>query len=89
MSKVGALVSARHEIRLGHLGETTSEAFVAQWLVDVGERVSAGQPIVEMVTDKITIEIASDVEGTLVEQRFAAEARVQSGEVLAVIELPP
>lgn len=79
-------MSTHHEIRLGNLGETTNEAFVAQWLVNMGAHVRAGQPIVEMVTDKITIEIESDVDGTLVEQRFPAEARVQSGEVLAIVE---
>jgi pyruvate/2-oxoglutarate dehydrogenase complex dihydrolipoamide acyltransferase (E2) component len=76
----------KHEIRLEKLGENVSEAFVAQWCVNVGERVTAGQPVVEMITDKATVEIPSTVDGTLVEQRFTAEARVKTGEVLAVIE---
>jgi pyruvate/2-oxoglutarate dehydrogenase complex dihydrolipoamide acyltransferase (E2) component len=76
----------RHEIRLENLGDSVSEAFVAQWCANVGERVFEGQPVVEMITDKATVELTSDVVGVLVEQRFAAEARVKTGEVIAVIE---
>ncbi len=76
----------RKEIALEDLGDGVTEAFIAQWSVAVGERVSAGQPLVEMITDKATVEICSDADGTLVERRFPAEARVKSGEVLAVVE---
>lgn len=76
----------RAEVVLPELGEGVTEAFIAQWLVGVGETVTAGEPLVEVMTDKANLEVESTVSGTLLEQRFENEARVEVGQVLAVIE---
>jgi 2-oxoglutarate dehydrogenase E2 component (dihydrolipoamide succinyltransferase) len=73
-------------VTLPEIGEGVTEAFVVQWLKDVGDHIEADEPLVEMITDKANIEIPSPVSGVIVELRFEEEARVKVGEVLAVIE---
>jgi 2-oxoglutarate dehydrogenase E2 component (dihydrolipoamide succinyltransferase) len=74
-----------HEIKLPELGESITEAFVAEWLVPVGATVAAGQAILDVVTDKANIEVESDTAGTLVEQCVAEEERVIIGQVIAIL----
>lgn len=78
----------RHEVKLPVFDEGMTEAFVAQWLVPVGGTVSAGDELVEVITDKVNMIVEADASGTLAEQCFAEEARVAVGEVLAVIDIP-
>ena len=49
------------------LGESITEATVAKWLKKEGEEVSADEPLVELETDKVAIEVPSAFSGTLVE----------------------
>lgn len=74
------------DIVLPSLGDNVTEAFVVDWLVGVGDRVEAGVPLVEVMTDKANVEVESSATGVLVEQRFGAEARVEIGETLGVIQ---
>lgn len=48
------------------LGESVSEATVAQWLKKEGDAVAADEPIVELETDKVTLEVNAPAAGTLV-----------------------
>ena len=59
---------ARFEFRLPDIGEGLAEAEVAKWLVSVGESVNEDQPVVEMMTDKATVELPSPGTGVVVEQ---------------------
>src|SRR6266851_449615 len=77
---------ARFEFRLPDIGEGLAEAEVAKWLVGVGDRVSEDQPVVEMMTDKATVELPSPVAGVVVEQRAAEGDVVKTGAVLYVLE---
>ena len=45
------------EIRVPTLGESVTEATIGQWFKKVGDTVSADEPIVELETDKVTIEV--------------------------------
>lgn len=74
------------EVRLDELGEGVTEAYVVRWICQPGDAVSAGEPLVEMMTDKVNTDIAAPVTGVVREVRFAEEDRVQVGEVLATIE---
>ena len=47
------------------LGESITEASIARWIKSKGETVSADEPIVELETDKVTVEVPSTVTGTL------------------------
>src|SRR5712691_4984900 len=77
---------ARYEFRLPDIGEGLAEAEVAKWLVGVGDRVTEDQPVVEMMTDKATVELPSPGAGVVVELRAAEGDVVKTGAVLYVIE---
>ena len=62
---------ARHEFRLPDIGEGLAEAEVSRWLVAEGDRVSEDQPVVEMMTDKATVELPAPGGGVVVERRAA------------------
>ena len=66
------------EFLLPKLAESIIEGEIVTWLVEEGERVEPDQPIVEVMTDKVTVELPSPFAGTLV-KRLAAE-----GDVVAV-----
>src|SRR6478609_1736012 len=67
------------------LGESISEAVVARWLKQVGEAVAVDEPVAELETDKITVQLPSPVAGALSEQRFAVGATVKVGDVIGAV----
>jgi 2-oxoglutarate dehydrogenase E2 component (dihydrolipoamide succinyltransferase) len=68
------------------LGESVVEARVARWLKKPGDQVSAGEPLVELETEKIDLEVSADRAGVLAAVRHSEGADVKVGEVLAVLE---
>ena len=67
------------------LGESVTEATVAKWLKAQGEAVRVDEPLVELETDKVTVEVPSPVAGVLAEISAAAGADVAVGAVLGRI----
>ena len=59
----------RFTFRLPDMGEGTAEAEIVAWHVAVGDRVEEDQPLVDVMTDKATVEITSPVVGRVVERR--------------------
>jgi 2-oxoglutarate dehydrogenase E2 component (dihydrolipoamide succinyltransferase) len=55
------------EIRVPTLGESVSEATIGTWFKKVGDTVKVDEPLVELETDKVSIEVPSPVSGTLSE----------------------
>ena len=55
------------EIKVPSLGESVTEATVAKWLKRPGEAVVIDEPVAELETDKITLEIYAPAAGTLAE----------------------
>ena len=78
---------SKHELTLPEFGPTGDEADVLSWEVNVGDRIELGTPLITVETDKATMEIESPVAGTLIEQRAEVGARLESGDVYAVVEL--
>ena len=74
------------EIKVPTLGESVTTATVARWLKKAGESVAADEPLVELETDKVTVEVNAPGAGTL--GAIAAEegAEVEVGAVLAMLE---
>jgi len=74
------------EIKVPTLGESVTTATVARWLKKAGESVAADEPLVELETDKVTVEVNAPGAGTL--GTIAAEegAEVEVGAVLAMLE---
>jgi pyruvate dehydrogenase E2 component (dihydrolipoamide acetyltransferase) len=77
---------AKFEFRLPDIGEGLAEAEVAKWLVSVGDHVTEDQPVVEMMTDKASVELPSPASGVIVERRAAEGDVVKTGSVLYVLE---
>ena len=67
------------------LGESINEATVAKWLKNKGEAVAADEPIVELETDKVNLEVPSPVDGTLSEINSKDGSTVKVGAVLGII----
>ena len=68
------------------VGESIVDARVAKWLKKEGDAVSVGEPLVELETDKIDLEVAAPQGGVLGRIAHGDGADVKVGEVLAVIE---
>jgi 2-oxoglutarate dehydrogenase E2 component (dihydrolipoamide succinyltransferase) len=66
------------EIRVPALGESVTEATVGKWFKNAGDVVSADEPLVELETDKVTVEVPAPAAGVL------GEILVQSGSTVAV-----
>jgi len=73
------------EIKVPALGESVSEATVAKWFKKVGDAVALDEPLVELETDKVTVEVRAEAAGTLGEIIADAGAEVGVGAVLGVI----
>jgi 2-oxoglutarate dehydrogenase E2 component (dihydrolipoamide succinyltransferase) len=67
--------------------EEGTEMVVGKWLKQVGESVTQNEPLLEIMTDKVTVEIAAPATGVLREILMSADQPVQSGEVLGRIEV--
>ena len=68
------------------LGESVVEARVARWLKREGEAVAAGEPVVELETEKIDLEVGAEQAGVLASIKHPEGADVKVGDVLAVVE---
>ena len=74
-----------YELKLPDLGEGLTEGEVARWLVQEGQEVSEDDPLVEIQTDKATVEIPSPAAGTVARILVAEGDVVPVGTVLLVI----
>ena len=73
------------EIKVPTLGESVSEATVARWLKPLGATVAIDDALVELETDKVTLEVNATVPGTLTEIVAPEGSNVAVGAVLGVI----
>jgi pyruvate dehydrogenase E2 component (dihydrolipoamide acetyltransferase) len=74
-----------YEFKLPDLGEGLTEGEVARWLVSVGDEVAEDQPLVEIQTDKTTVEIPSPAAGKVAQILVEEGKVVPVGTVLVVI----
>jgi pyruvate/2-oxoglutarate dehydrogenase complex dihydrolipoamide acyltransferase (E2) component len=74
-----------YEFRLPDLGEGLTEGEIARWLVREGQEIAEDDPLVEIATDKTTVEIPSPAAGTVTRILVAEGDVVPVGTVLVVI----
>jgi 2-oxoglutarate dehydrogenase E2 component (dihydrolipoamide succinyltransferase) len=74
------------EIRVPSLGESVSEATVARWFKQIGDPVIEDEPIVELETDKVTLEFNAPASGTLAEILVEEGGDVEVGALLGSID---
>ena len=73
------------EIKVPALGESVTEATVAKWLKKIGDAVKVDDPLVELETDKVTLEVNATADGTLAGITVAEGDTVAVGGVLGTI----
>ena len=72
-------------ITLPHVGESVTEAVIERWLKQVGDRVEKYEPLAEVVTDKVSMEMPSPVEGVLTDILVDAGQTIPMGAEIAEI----
>ena len=75
------------KIEMPHLGESVTEASIAQWLVKEGDSVNKYDPIAEAVSDKVTTEIPSNYSGKVVDFLIDLDTDVAIGTAIIAIEV--
>ncbi|MFK7793509.1 MAG: 2-oxoglutarate dehydrogenase complex dihydrolipoyllysine-residue succinyltransferase [Devosiaceae bacterium] len=74
------------EIRVPTLGESVTEATVASWYKKTGDAVNADEPLVELETDKVTVEVPAPASGSLGEILVKEGETVEVGTLLGMLE---
>ncbi|PTI87547.1 2-oxoglutarate dehydrogenase complex dihydrolipoyllysine-residue succinyltransferase [Mammaliicoccus vitulinus] len=73
------------EVKVPELAESITEGTIAEWLKSVGDQVEKGENIVELETDKVNVEVISEVSGVLSEIKAEEGETVEVGSVIAVV----
>ncbi len=71
---------------LPNLGENVPQGDVLQVLVKVGDRLTKDQPVLELETDKATLEVPSSVEGVVKDVRVKVGDKVKPGQVILTVD---
>ena len=74
-----------NQILVPSLGESVTEATVSKWLKQVGERVDSDEPLVELETDKVNVEVPSPLAGTLSSIKVKEGDTVEVGTLLGIV----
>ncbi len=75
-----------YEVTIPEIGESITEALIVRWIKQAGEAVGRDEPLVELETDKVTVEMPSPVAGVVAEIVCAEGETVPVGGVIARIE---
>src|SRR5215210_7556721 len=76
-------------IAMPQLGESVTEGTVGRWLKAIGDRVEKDEPLVEVVTDKVNVEVPSPEAGYLVRIAVEEGRTVAVGTEIAVLDAQP
>src|SRR5438270_3534214 len=74
------------DVRVPVLGESVVEATVGAWLKHEGEVVEAGEPLVQLETEKVNVDVAADQSGVLGTIKAKEGETVHPGDVLATVD---
>ena len=75
------------KIKMPDFGTTSSDVTVLRWLVEPGQRIERGQSLVEIETDKSTMEVESIASGVVKERLVDCGQSIEAGEVFVIIEV--
>jgi len=75
-----------NQIVVPSLGESVTEATVSKWLKQVGEDVDTDEPLVELETDKVNVEVPSPLSGTLSSIKVKEGDTVEVGALLGIVK---
>lgn len=74
------------EITIPELAESITEGTISEWLVKEGDQISKGDPVVELETDKVNVEVNSDFDGVITEILLGEGEDVVVGDVIAKLD---
>ena len=74
------------ELIVPTLGESITEATVSKWLINIGDSFEADQPLVEIETDKITVEVPAPHAGSLKEIKVKEGTDINIGGILGILD---
>ena len=74
------------EIKIPELAESIEEGTISEWLVNVGDKVSKGDAVVELETDKVNVEVHSEFDGVITEIVQDVDSDVVVGDVIAKLD---
>src|SRR5690625_836852 len=74
------------EIKIPELAESITEGTIAEWLVKPGDKVEQGDPVVELETDKVNVEVNSDYTGVIIEVITEEGDDVSVGDSIAKLD---
>ena len=75
------------EIELPHIGESVTEAVIEKWLKNINDDVEKYEPLLEIITDKVSMEIPSPYNGKLIKTLVSEGETVDMGKVIAVMDI--
>ena len=75
-----------YQVKLPHVGESVVEAVIGEWLVEPGQAVEKFDPLVEIVTDKVAMELPSPAAGTITKILAAPGDTVAMGAAIAEMD---
>ncbi len=78
---------AKLTIEMPHVGESVTEAVIGKWLVSPGDSVRRYDPLVEVITDKVNMEVPSPRDGTITDLLVSEDDTVQMGAPIAQMEV--
>jgi len=81
-----ASIQVASEFRLPELGENIDQGDLVRLMISPGSKVSEGQPVMELETDKAVVEVPSSVTGTVKEIRVKEGEKVKVGQVVFTLE---
>jgi pyruvate dehydrogenase E2 component (dihydrolipoamide acetyltransferase) len=81
-----AAISGPSEFRLPELGENISQGDLVRLMIAPGTKVSEGQPVMELETDKAVVEVPSSVSGVVQEVRVKEGEKIHVGQVIFTLE---
>ena len=74
------------EIKVPTLGESVTTATIARWIKQPGEAVAADEALVELETDKVTVEVTAPAAGVLSAINFPEGSEVEVGALLGMLD---
>ncbi|TXL63955.1 2-oxoglutarate dehydrogenase complex dihydrolipoyllysine-residue succinyltransferase [Cerasibacillus terrae] len=74
------------EIIVPELAESITEGTISEWLVKEGDKVEKGDPVLELETDKVNVEVNTDYAGVITEILVGEDEDVEVGDVIAKID---
>ncbi len=84
--RVNSSPAASTEFKLPELGENISQGDLVRLMISPGTKVSEGQPVMELETDKAVIEVPSSISGIVKEVRVKQGEKIKVGDVIFTLE---